>query len=457
MVETAESGGIGEMGNGKRRMETGVRKMDLNQWLERFSQPKLLFVASLLLHVIAVLAVGHYRHPMTWENGGITDYLLAGKGFAHDFSRTAEPTSWQAPGYPYLLYWMGTLFGKTPLAYLFISLGQAVVVASMVFPLSWLVARWFGEETARWARLIVCVMPLLYWYPTRIHHTAIVMAFHPWLLWGWLTLAENPKGGWRAVLTGLGTGLAGLFQPVLLAVFGLLSGVLLLNALRKRLNAQVAWIFGAGLLTLLVLTPWTIRNQQVHGRLLLVKNSFGKEFWMGNNPHATGTAFVEGGGEEVTNQYPPKAFELRGKVSEMELMQAMQDEAMEYVRAEPVAFVQRTLKKMLWLWTMPPARYLRSSGEAEALTMRWLHIGYWAVFLVFTTVALWGPKPWPFEYKGVLGLYCVIYSLVYGLTHVGQARFRGEIEFVFVPAVALGWAACWQCWQKKRRMAAEKR
>lgn len=410
----------------------------LKRWVNRFSRINLLFAASLVLHVLVVLVFGHYRHPILWENGVIVEKMFEGHGFAFGFSRPDELTSWQAPGYPYLIYWLRCLVGNGPFLYLLISLLQCVLAASVIYPMSWLAERWFGERVAVWTRWVVCVTPLLYWYPTRIHQVLIVMAFHPWLLWGWLSLTKEGKRGWVAVLTGVGTGLAGLFQPVMLGIFGAISGAMLLVALRSRMMGKAAMIFGAGLLTLLVLTPWTVRNYRVHGHLVLVKDSFGKEFWLGNNPHSTGTAYVDGGGEEITNVYPPKAMELHGEVSESELMQAMQKEAAEYVKADPGSFVKRTLTKVLWFWTAAPARYARSSGEGEAVKMRWILLGYWVVFVSLAIIAALTTKAWPSEYRWVLGLYFGLYSVIYGLTHVGMTRYRGEMEYIILPAVALG-------------------
>jgi hypothetical protein len=38
----------------------------------------------------------------------------------------------------------------------------------------------------------------------------------------------------------------------------------------------------------------------------------------------------------------------------------------------------------------------------------------------------------------VLALFSVFYSGIYGMTHVGQARFRGEIEFIFLFGAGAG-------------------
>ncbi|MFQ3577540.1 MAG: hypothetical protein SNJ52_00810, partial [Verrucomicrobiia bacterium] len=233
---------------------------------------------------------------------------------------------------------------------------------------------------------------------------------------------------------------------------GLLSGCFLLHALAKMRQESprpALAILVAGLATLAVLTPWTLRNYEVHGRWMVIKNSFGKEFWMGNNPNATGTGLALGGQMEITNQHPPKANALKGWVTEMELMDAYKAEAMEWVRENPKDFIRITLQKIGWLWTMTPADRVRSVGGGEALVFRWVHATYWFAFLAVVGVGFLAGQRWPGEYTFILGLAVVLISLVYGLTHVGQARFRGEIEFLFIPAVAAALVAIVQRYKKK--------
>jgi hypothetical protein len=390
-----------------------------------------------LLLTAVILATHHYKEPRLWENGSIAHEIVGGRGFSAQFTDKFQPTSWQAPGYPYLLAYAWTWLGEKPSTFLLISLLQALALSLMFYPLQQLARRWFGPEAMVPITVVTLLMPLYAWYSTRLHHTALVMAVHPWLLWLWLSQTER-KNLLSPVALGLLTGLAGLFQPVMLAVYGVIAAGGLLGQVLKQAWDNAGRILLAGVVTLVVLTPWTVRNYEVHGRLLLVKNSFGKEFWLGNNPHATGTGYVEGGDGEITNIYPPHCFEHRSQFTEMQMMDAMQAEAAAYVKSTPGEFIQRTAKKILWFWTLVPAKYLRSSGGGEALGFRWLHGGYWSLFLVLAAVSFFSPKSWPREYAACLLLYVFFYSLVYGLTHVGQARFRGEIEFILLPAVASG-------------------
>jgi len=395
-----------------------------------------LFILSFLLHLVVVLAIRHYQHPALWENGMIAQYLYEGKGFAGDFSRIAEPTSWQAPGYPLALCVFWKLFGQNSSAYLFLSVTQCLAVASMVWPMGILSRRWFPDTPAWVVQALTVVAPLYLWYCTRLHHTAFVMAMHPWLLCFWLQWCR--RGPWLALGCGLLTGIAALFQPVLLGVYGICGAVLLASSLFGRQWKAASCLCLAAIAVLLCLTPWTIRNYRVHGRLVFVKDSMGKELWMGNNPDATGTGYAAGGGAEITNVHPPKVHELKGKVPEIVLMNALGAEAWDYMKTHPAKTVDLTLHKILWFWTVAPANLVRTSGEGEALAFRGVYIAYWAAFVALALLGLITARPPAREYFATLVLFAVFYSGIYGLTHVGQARFRGEIEFIFLFGAAAG-------------------
>ena len=370
----------------------------------------------------------------------IAENIYSGKGFVGGLSKPDEPTSWQAPGYPYLLAGLWWIGGKGPWTYALLGLLQSAALSSMAFPIYFLTRRWFGEKPARWAAWAVAVWPLYGWYATRFHHSALVFSAHPWLLAGWVSLADQPR--WtKGLWLGLATGVAGLFQPVLLAPFGLLGLYFLLGQMRIKSIRGVAGLLAAALGTILALFPWTLRNYQVHGHWVPIKTSLGKELWMGNHPEATGTGYAPGGKEEVTNAHPPRAFAYRGKVSEWELNELLKQEAWEYMRQDPGALVQRTCQKWVWFWTWTPSEFLRSYGGGEARKFGGVAKAFWIFLLAGAAWGAWQSRGIPREYVLILVVFAATYSLLYGLTHVGQARFRGEIEYLLFPAFGMGLGA----------------
>jgi hypothetical protein len=395
-----------------------------------------LFFFSVLLHLGIVLVVHNYRNPVLWENGEIAKSLYHGYGFAIGFSFPHELTAWQSPGYPYLIWLVWKIFGGPgPSPLLFISCLQVLAVASTIYPVTWLATRWFGEKAGFVAGLLTIILPLFAWYVTRLHQTAFVLAIHPWMVWAWLTLPQS-RGWIRVVQAGCIAGLGGLFQPALLGVSGLIAIYLLWTVVRDRNWTGVRQIFLAGFVTLLMITPWTVRNYEVFHRLVLIKDSFGKEFWVGNNPHATGTDNSVRG-RELFWDYPPKCIVLLGHVSEIEMMTAMQKEAKTWAWQHPHQFLKITAKKFVWYWTMSPARLERTVAGGEAIKYGIFEALAWFGSIGLAIVGILR-KSWPWEYMVIVLLYLGFYSLLYSLTHVGQVRYRGEMEFIILPGAASG-------------------
>jgi hypothetical protein len=380
--------------------------------------------AAAALHVALVLVLGHWRGPSLWENGAIADALVAGHGFAVPTAGGGyEPTSWQAPAYPLLLAGLWTLLGKGPTAHLALSLLQALLTASVVVPLGALATRWSGPAAGAAARWLAALLPLHAWYSTRLHHTALDLALAPWVLLAIVRLRDDPRPR-DVVLAGASLAALGLVQPVLLAALGAFA--LLLAASDRRRGRATALTLGV---CVALLAPWTVRNAFVHGRLVPIKDSLGKELWIGNNPQATGTAYLPGGlvPVEETHPAPPGP--------EAERFAAMGAAARGWIAAEPGAFAALTARRLLWLWSWPPADLVRHGLGGEAVVYRWGHVAAW---LGLVGLALLGARgPHPEQLLALVALFGVA-SLVYGVTHVGQARFRGEVEFVLVPLAAAG-------------------
>lgn len=352
-----------------------------------------------------------------------------------------HPTSLHAPGYPYFLYAVWKILGKNPTAFLAISLCQALLISSLVFPIRWLTLRWFGSKAATWAMWITCLMPLYAYYATRLLPVAVFISLHPWLLVGWLKLKDNLTLT-RSLGMGFCTGVAGLFQPLVLAFFGLIGLSLLVELIKKR-SLDAVKLLASAVMVVLVLAPWTVRNFRVQGQFVPIRTGAGP-FWIGNNPHSTGAAVIKGGAEDIYLVYPPKCIKLGTELTEAQYHNAMRQEAIDYIRSDPMGFVERTAKKIVWFWTWVPSKYLvNRPGEMAGVQYRILSIGCWLAFVALSVLARLLHGRFPPEYVMVLVIYVVVCSIMYGLIHVGQARFRGEIEYIFIPAAACGFAVAW--------------
>jgi len=188
-------------------------------------------------------------------------------------------------------------------------------------------------------------------YPTAIYYTNLLATevFFTFLLLViiliWLDLTEyrppsRRTSFYRVILTlGLGvlSGAASLVRPVILPILGLV----LAFRVRKLGLIRKAWhLLLLGILALLVtILPWTYRNYQVSGRLVLISTNSGVNFFIGNNLFATGDYFV------------PADNPLQ-ELTEWEMDRVGWKIGIEFMQKHPFLFLRNYLTKTLNLFSL---------------------------------------------------------------------------------------------------------
>jgi 4-amino-4-deoxy-L-arabinose transferase-like glycosyltransferase len=251
-----------------------------------------LFLLAFLLRFGVVIGLRdihrfHGRSPAgadAVEYNAIALNLASGHGYA---VTPGEPTSFRAPGLPLLL---GSLYSISyenyPLAYMVL-----IVAGALTCLFTYCAAReLLSEGWARIAGLLTAVyLPHIYF--SSIFMSEVLFALCVGLgLWLLLVYLRNPSV-WLLAGAGLCLGYAALCRPI-----GLLFPVFLAPALivsRGRGNGlRSAWpntarlVRGTVPLALAfaaVILPWTIRNYEVHHRLVLIATNGGSTFYGANN------------------------------------------------------------------------------------------------------------------------------------------------------------------------------
>ena len=192
------------------------------------------------------LGLGIYNH------GGLSYY-----------GDSPEPTVQRGPVYPILvalsLYLGG---GKHPQA---IQLTQCLIMALIVLLAHDLTRMLAGARAAGAAAFGCALFPSLIWYTPRLYIETPFTFLFTLVAWAALRLADRPTA-WRAVGLGLALGLACLTKSTMLPFCLLLP--LGLAALKKGPSLKTAAL--AGLISILVVVPWTVRNHNLTGRLIPV-------------------------------------------------------------------------------------------------------------------------------------------------------------------------------------------
>lgn len=130
----------------------------------------------------------------------------------------------------------------------------------------------------------------------------------------------------------------------------------------------------AGVLMVGLVLPWTMRNAEVMGAPAFVSMNSGANLWMGNHPGTNGQYAL----------LPPETDDM----FELERDVYLKTLAKDYIRDEPVAFVTRTLKKLVTLhagevifvyWNEPSIK--RVLGPGAVVPLKAVGSVYWLLML----------------------------------------------------------------------------
>jgi len=391
----------------------------------------IVFVAALTLRLGAAGALRAWEDPVTWENGSIARALVAGHGFSFDYGEGAisryftsprpEPTSFQAPFYPYLLaafYLLGRHVGNDA-ALMLLLLLQAAVGAALVVPAYHLARRLFDHRAAAVSAGIAAVYPAFIYAATVLHQAVWCITGFAVAFLGLLSLRERPSV-WRAALYGALLGLLLLVEPVFLGLAAAAwLGVILVGRERGRLAGTGAVAVAAALV---VAAPWLVRCYVVHGHFVFVKSCSGFNLWQGNNPASrgswrTGFTHVNYAG------LPELQRRLRQADGEWERDAIWRAAALQEMKSAPARTAVHFVEKAVAFWTIT----LRHGLTANPCY--WVPYGLLLVPALGTMIAL---RKRPQDYLPALMAFAAA-TLVYSTTFTGP-RYRMPLEpllFVF--------------------------
>jgi 4-amino-4-deoxy-L-arabinose transferase-like glycosyltransferase len=215
----------------------------------------------------------------------LATWLAQGYGYVYDLE-TQRPTAAWPVGYPAFL---GMLFVFTGPQLIVAQLANVALSVFIVYQTYVLGRRLDGTATALLAALLLAVLPGFIVYSSLLNADLLFMALTLAALN--LTLLPLPAGSanlYGGLLVGLCTGAAALTRstglmllPLLLLLHWLLRG-------HTHRRALLAWgvmlVIGTGAVVL----PWATRNYVQFGRIIPISTNGGVNFWIGNNPHASG-------------------------------------------------------------------------------------------------------------------------------------------------------------------------
>ncbi len=182
-----------------------------------------------------------------------------------------------SPLYPYVLGFLYALFGShAAVAALF----QITLSAAGIYLIWWIGNSIGGKTAGITAAFIAAVYPPWIYFDSAVMTASLIIFLNTAALAAIIKWFDHPQPGY-IFLAGALIGLSALARPSAL----LFAAVVAVWLLKRRLHMG-AVLLAVGIIT--AIAPVTIRNVFVGGEFALTTVSGGMNFYVGNNPEATG-------------------------------------------------------------------------------------------------------------------------------------------------------------------------
>ena len=366
-----------------------------------------------------------------------SDRLVAGDWVGKD-------VFYQAPLYPYLLGGLKLVFGADLWAIKVVQIALGSVACAFVYLAALL---WFTGSPHRRA-IAIASAAMLAIYPPVIFYDAIIqkanlgLVLTALLLW-LLARACAMPGLWRSAAVGIVLGLLMLTREESILLVPVLAIVLAIRGrtLASRhgmLIAPAALLLGAAV----TLAPVGIRNHHVGGRFVLTTSQAGPNFYIGNNPNATGMYAPLRPGRSNTPFERRDAFELAEQALGRTLTPSEVDaywrgRAFDFITGDPIKWLRLIGRKALLLvnaFEIPDAESqefaARSSSLLRGLGTTW-HFGVLVPLAGAGLVLTWSQRRtlWPLYLVILTTAGAVVLFYVFG-------RYRSPLIPMLMPFAA---------------------
>jgi hypothetical protein len=178
---------------------------------------------------------------------------------------------------------------------------------------------------------------------------------------------------------------------------------------------SLAGVLLSSVIFFLVLSPWLVRNYQVFGRFIFIRDDFGLQFRLGNNNMADGMLIATL--QPNLNRLEFEKFQHLGEIGyEAECKRL----AFDWIRSHPGRFATISLKRFFYYWNGVP----RPTDSVAPWDFRS------SLFLASSVLAIWGlgralrqKRPAAWLFAGLVATYPTVYYFVFP-----HARYRHPIE-----------------------------
>lgn len=344
--------------------------------------PSWIAAVAFLLRVAWIL-IGHtYKIKSTnenfgfgWEMGRIGASLASGHGFSSPFEPETGPTAWEPPLYPYLTAGVFLVFGIYSKASAFVLLTfNSACSALTCVPIFKIARRIFSEKVAVRSAWAWALLPnVIFWCTRWIWETSLSALLLATVVWLTLTLEER-DGSWPWLEFGLLWGIIALNSTSLLS-FLPAAGLWAWYRRAKMGKRSLTGVVLSAVIFFACITPWLVRNYQVFGKFIFVRDNFGAELRLGNGPGADGTwmEYLH----PTQDVYAMRQYKTMGELAYIAMRK---QQAVDYIKADYVRFAGLCVKRFVYYWAGPP----------KVTQPPWMNEVKNSLFLASSILTFWG-------------------------------------------------------------------
>ncbi|MFY9743704.1 MAG: glycosyltransferase family 39 protein [Candidatus Sulfotelmatobacter sp.] len=361
------------------------------------------------------MRAGEDHFGFGFEMGRVGRSIALGQGFSNPYGDDTGLSAWEPPLYPYLIGGVFKIFGIYSVASAWILLSINSLFASMTtIPVFLIARRTFGERVAIWSARAWALNPYVwYWSIHWIWDTTLTPLILALVFLIALELERRPGfTGW--IFYGVLWGVAALANPASLS-FLPFCGLWIWWRRHRRGLPSIAGVALSSFVFFLVLSPWLVRNYEVFGRFVFIRDDFGLQLRLGNNRFSDGMLFAS----LQPNLNQPE-FEYFKRMGELKYEAFCRQRAFDWIRAHPARFVIISLKRFFYYWNGVP----RPTTSVSPFDFRS------SLFLASSVLVIWGAgravrrnRPGAWLFAGLILTYPVVYYFVFP-----HARYRHPIE-----------------------------
>lgn len=392
----------------------------------------LLFLVAVILRVLALAILG--LPPEVFEYEDLSLSLLAGQGY----QRIHLGTVHRSQGPPLFAFLCAGIYALTAHSQIAVILFQ-IVLSSLIPIAIYRIGRLLSlpPNLGIVAAAVPLIHPGLIVYSVKKLHPLSMDALLISVTFLLMLRLSDARGPRPFLTTGGVLGLTILSRPTI-GVFGLMAVGWLVTRQgefpRRRVVGYVGLLaFSAAL----VLLPWTVRNYAIHHRIIFVTTDAAELFWRGNNPQATGTAYLmdrrpmfEGAPEEFK-----RAIYEQDELGQYDLFLAA---GLGFVRNQPRQFVGLWITKWVSFWWFPP-----TAGGLYPAVWLLLYKGFYLILVLLFVIGM--PAMFAFlrgEGRAGMGLLLLLFLSV----SIAQSLFYVDVRHRWIVEPLMGILAAHGIW-----------